>query len=107
MCIRDRACTACSGLDRLSENLREGAEQLGDDVAVSYTHLYYSLDCDNGIENAILLKHQTPEMLLEEKQLREDVYKRQVPGEGGANLSQQCDKAVPPYSTTLSGHRSA
>ena len=42
------ACTACSGLDRLSENLREGAEQLGDDVvigksnaliAVSYTHL--------------------------------------------------------------------
>ena len=43
------ACTACSGLDRLSENLREGAEQLGDDVVigksnalitpVSYTHL--------------------------------------------------------------------
>ena len=32
---------------------------------------YYSLDCDNGIENAILLKPQTLEMLLEEKQLRE------------------------------------
>ena len=32
---------------------------------------HYSLDCDNGIENAILLKPQTPEMLLEEKQLRE------------------------------------
>ena len=32
---------------------------------------YYSLDCDNGIENAILMKPQTPEMLLEEKQLRE------------------------------------
>ena len=31
---------------------------------------YYSLDCDNGIENAILMKPQTPEMLLEEKQLR-------------------------------------
>lgn len=28
------ACTACSGLDRLSENLREGAEQLGDDVVI-------------------------------------------------------------------------
>ena len=28
---------------------------------------YYSLDCDNGIENAILMKPQTPEMLLEEK----------------------------------------
>ena len=31
----------------------------------------YSLDCENGIENAVLLKPQTPEMLLEEKQLRE------------------------------------
>ena len=28
---------------------------------------HYSLDCDNGIENAILMKPQTPEMLLEEK----------------------------------------
>ena len=28
------ACTDCSGLDRLSENLREGAEQLGDDVVI-------------------------------------------------------------------------
>ena len=35
---------------------------------------YYSLDCDNGIENAILLKTQTPEMILEEKQLREKLY---------------------------------
>ena len=28
------ACTACSGLDRLSENLKEGAEQLGDDIVI-------------------------------------------------------------------------
>ena len=35
---------------------------------------YYSLDCDNGIENAILLKPKTPEVLLEEKQLREQLY---------------------------------
>ncbi len=28
----------------------------------------YSLDCDNGIENTVLLKPQTPEMALEEKQ---------------------------------------
>ena len=34
----------------------------------------YSLDCENGIENAILMKPQTPEMLLEEKQLREKLY---------------------------------
>lgn len=34
----------------------------------------YSLDCDNGIENAVLLKPQTPEMALEEKQLREQLY---------------------------------
>ena len=31
---------------------------------------YYSLDCDNGIENAILMKPQTPEMLLEENSFR-------------------------------------
>ena len=37
---------------------------------------HYSLDCDNGIENAILMKPQTPEMLLEEKQLREQLYAR-------------------------------
>ena len=35
---------------------------------------HYSLDCDNGIENAILMKPQTPEMLLEENQLREQLY---------------------------------
>ena len=31
-------------------------------------------ETDNGIENAILMKPQTPEMLLEEKQFREQVY---------------------------------
>ena len=35
---------------------------------------HYSMDCDNGIENAILMKPQTPEMLLEEKQFQEQVY---------------------------------
>ena len=35
---------------------------------------HYSLDCDNGIEHEILLKPQAPEMLLEEKQLREQLY---------------------------------
>ena len=34
----------------------------------------YSLDYENGIENAVLLKPQTPEMVLEEKQFREQVY---------------------------------
>ena len=34
----------------------------------------YSLDCENGIENAVLWKPQTPEMLLEEKQLQEQLY---------------------------------
>ena len=32
---------------------------------------HYSLDCENGIENAVLLKPQTPEMFLEEKQFQE------------------------------------
>ena len=35
---------------------------------------YYSLDNDNGIENAVLMKPQMPEMLMEEKQLREQLY---------------------------------
>ena len=35
---------------------------------------HYSLDCDNGIENAVLLKPQTPEMVLEGKQFQEQVY---------------------------------
>ena len=30
----------------------------------------YSLNCENGIENAVLLKPQTPEMLLEENSFR-------------------------------------
>ena len=28
------ACTACSGLDRLGENLKDGAEQLSNDVVI-------------------------------------------------------------------------
>ena len=35
----------------------------------------YSLDCENGIENAVLLKPQMPEMLLEEKQFQEHIAK--------------------------------
>ena len=49
----------------------------------------YSLDCENGIENAVLLKPQTPEMLLEEKQFQEQVYAAcdEAAGETGkANL---------------------
>ena len=32
------------------------------------------LDCENGIENAVLLKPQTPEMVLEENSFRSRVY---------------------------------
>ena len=28
------SCTACSGLERLSDNLKDGAEQLSDDVVI-------------------------------------------------------------------------
>ena len=34
---------------------------------------YYSLDCDNGIENAILMKPQTPEMQIGRASCRERV----------------------------------
>ena len=36
----------------------------------------YSLDCENGIENTVMTKPQTPEMVLEEKQLQKQVYFR-------------------------------
>ena len=62
MCIRDRAIRDA-----------ERAEAAYDRRMYRYK-AYYSLDCDNGIENAILLKPQTPEMILEEKQLREKLY---------------------------------
>ena len=35
---------------------------------------HYSLNSDNGIENAVLMKPQTPEMLLEEKAAAEQLY---------------------------------
>ena len=35
---------------------------------------YYSLDCDNGIEKQVVYQPPTPEMLMEEKQLREQLY---------------------------------
>ena len=41
---------------------------------VSRYKAQYSLDCENGLENAVLLKPHMPEMLLEEKQLQEQVY---------------------------------
>ena len=34
----------------------------------------YSLDYENDIENAVLLKPQTPEMVQEEKQFQKQVY---------------------------------
>ena len=42
-----------------------------DPVRPRFNKAQYSLDCENGIENAVLLKPQTPEMLLEEKQFQE------------------------------------
>ena len=47
-----------------------------DETALSFAEIkaQYSLDCENGIENAVLLKPQTPEMVLEEKQFQEQVY---------------------------------
>ena len=49
------ACTACSGLDRLSENLKDGAEQLSDDVVIGksnalitpYQFFDIRADCDD------------------------------------------------------------
>ena len=40
------ACTACSGLDRLTENLTDGAEQLSDDVVI-------------GKSNALIIPYQS------------------------------------------------
>lgn len=40
------SCTACSGLNRLNENLKDGAEQLSDDVVI-------------GISNALITPYQS------------------------------------------------
>ncbi len=63
----------------------------------------YSLDCENGIENAVLLKPQTPEMLLEEKQFQEQVYAA-VSGNGGKRNCRSrrcrpkpCPRQYPPW----------
>ena len=64
-----------AGTEDVLETIRaaERAEAAYDRRMYRYK-AHYSLDCDNGIENAILLKPQTPEMFLEEKQLREQLY---------------------------------
>ena len=36
--------------------------------------MHYSLDCDNGIEKAILQHPPTPEEILEDRQLRDQLY---------------------------------
>ena len=61
--------------EEVMETIRaaERAEAASDRRMYRYK-AYYSMDCDNGIENAILMKPQTPEMLLEEKQFQEQVY---------------------------------
>ena len=38
------------------------------------TKLHYSLDCDNGIEKAIVQHPPTPEEILEDQQLRDQLY---------------------------------
>ena len=35
---------------------------------------HYSLDCDNGIEKAVVQHPPTPEEILEDKQLRDQLY---------------------------------
>ena len=35
---------------------------------------HYSLDCDNGIEDAVVHRSPTPEEILEDKQLRDQLY---------------------------------
>ena len=50
----------------------------------------YSLDCENGIENAVLLKPQTPEMLLEEKQFQEQVYAAVMEAAGETGKEDLC-----------------
>ena len=52
---------------------------------------HYSLNCDNGIENAILLKPQSPETLMEEKQLREQLYAAVIAAAEGVDPSRVRD----------------
>ena len=63
-----------TGLSLFCGSQKIGKSWLMLKLCLCVSQAYYSLDCDNGIENAILMKPQTPEMLLEEKQLREQLY---------------------------------
>ena len=59
------ACTACSGLDRLSENLKDGAEQLSDDVVIGKSNALITLISllrEAGLRTMILFR--PPIMLL-------------------------------------------
>ena len=53
------ACTACSGLDRLSENLKNGAEQLSNDVMIGKSNAlitpYQSFEGSRTSDNDVFL----------------------------------------------------
>lgn len=53
------SCTACSGLDTLSDNLKGGAEQLGDDVAIGKSNAlitpYQSFEGSRTSDNSAFL----------------------------------------------------
>lgn len=53
------ACTACSGLDKLSENLKDGAEQLSDDVVIGKSNAlitpYQSFEGSRTVDNEAFL----------------------------------------------------
>lgn len=52
----------------------------------------YSLDCENGIENTVLTKPQTPEIVLEEKQLQKQVYQHSTELQAYRNAAAYLEK---------------
>ena len=55
------SCAACSGLDTLSDNLKGGVKQLGDDVAIGKSNAiitpYHSFEGKRTADNAAMILH--------------------------------------------------
>ena len=58
---------------------------------------HYSLDCDNGIEKAIVQHPPTPEEILEDKQLRDQLYAAvmELPDKQAKWIYARCDLGIP------------
>ena len=78
--LEEKAAAATAHHNELSSKIKAAEKRMAE-IAVLRTHIInyrykaqYSLDCDNGIEDAVVHRSPTPEEALEDKQLRDQIY---------------------------------